>query len=371
MLGAVGVAVGLGVLWLVLSPGAKSATGAPAASPHPVTVTLATARARDIPVLLTNIGAVQAYRTVQVRARIDGTLNAIDFTEGQMVKAGDTLAEIDPRPYQAALDAAKAKAASDEAQLANARKTAGRDNALLKDQFASRQTFDNDTASVAQLEANIAGDEAAIDAAALNLGFTKITAPMDGRVGLRQVDPGNQIFAAGNTEIVELDQIQPITVLFSLPQNDLPAVQAAMQRGRLAVFASTVDSGTALGTGTLLTIDNDVDPATGTFRLKAIFPNANRALWPGLAVQAALQVQVLKNAVTVPSVAVNRGPDGLYVFAAAGGKVRMVPVQVRQDDGTIAVIASGIAAGTQVVADGQSKLQNGSRIVALATAHGA
>jgi membrane fusion protein, multidrug efflux system len=334
-----------------------------------VNVSVARATARNVPVLLSNIGTVQAFQSVLIRARVDGTLNDIDFTEGQTVKPGDLLAQIDPRPYLAALDAAKAKKASDEAALVNDKTNEARDSALLKNSFASKQTYDNDVAGVAQLQANIQGDNATIAAAQLNLDFTRITAPIGGRVGLRLVDPGNLIHATDTTGIVNIDQIQPITVLFSLPQDNLPDVQAAMARGALNVLAYSPDSGALLGQGQLLTIDNEIDQSTGTFRLKAVFPNTNNALWPGQAVSAALQVNVLKNAVTLPSRAINRGPDGLYVFVVQPDQtVAMQPVTVEQDNGQVAVIASGLQAGLQVVTDGQSKLQSGTKVAAR-TAH--
>ncbi|MDR3521937.1 MAG: efflux RND transporter periplasmic adaptor subunit [Acidocella sp.] len=337
----------------------------------PVPVSLAMATLKDVPVSLSNIGTVQAYQSVLVRARVDGTLNSINFTEGQMVQPGELLAQLDPRPYQAALDAAKAKAASDAAALLNDRKNAARDQALLKDSFASRQTFDNDTAAVAQMQANLQGDQAAIDAAQLNLTFTSITSPISGRAGLRLVDPGNQIHATDTAGIVQIDQIQPITLLFSLPQDNLPAIQKAMAHGTLKVSAYTTDGSTLLGNGQLLTIDNEIDPASGTFRLKAVFPNANTSLWPGQSVTATLQVQTLKNVVTVPSTAINRGPDGLYVYVAKPDhSVAMVPVKVSHDDGQSAVVGKGISAGMQVVTDGQSKLQTGSKIIERSTPAG-
>ncbi len=339
------------------------AGGGQAKAARTVTVSLATAAEKDIPVLLTNIGTVQAYQSVLVRARVDGTLMSLGFTEGQTVAPGDVIAQIDPRPYQAALDAAVAKEASDEAALKNDEVNMARDQALLKNNFASRQSYDNDAAGVAQLQANIKGDDAAIAAAKLNLDFTHITAPINGRVGLRMVDPGNLIHATDTSGIVNIDQIQPISVIFSLPQDNLPQVQAAMASGTLPVIAAAQDSGKVLGRGQLLTIDNQIDPTTGTFRLKAVFPNEDAALWPGESVNASLQLDVLKGAVTVPSTAINRGPDGLFVYAVKPDRtVAIHPVQVAQDDGQTAVISSGLEAGVKVVTDGQSKLQNGSKI---------
>ncbi len=321
--------------------------------------------------MLANIGVVQAYQSVLVRARVDGTLNSINFIEGQMVQAGALLAVIDPRPYQAALDSAMAKKASDQAGLKNNKKTLGRDAALLQSNFATKQTYDNDASSVAEVQASIQGDEASIAAAELNLDFSQIRAPISGRVGLRLIDPGNLIHATDATGIVSIAQIQPISMLFSLPQDDLPAVQAAMQQGALTVFAYAADNQTLLDKGQLLTVDNGIDESTGTFRMKATFPNTAQRLWPGQTVNARLQVGTLKDAVTVPSSAINRGPSGLFVFMIKPDKTaKMQPVEVAQDDGQNAVIAKGLPAGAVVVTDGQSKLEDGSKVATRGAAAG-
>lgn len=336
-----------------------------------VPVTTVRAAARDVPVMLANIGVVQAYQSVLVRARVDGTLNSINFIEGQMVQAGALLAVIDPRPYQAALDSAMAKKASDQAGLKNNKKTLGRDAALLQSNFATKQTYDNDASSVAEVQASIQGDEASIAAAELNLDFSQIRAPISGRVGLRLIDPGNLIHATDATGIVSIAQIQPISMLFSLPQDDLPAVQAAMQQGALTVFAYAADNQTLLDKGQLLTVDNGIDESTGTFRMKATFPNTAQRLWPGQTVNARLQVGTLKDAVTVPSSAINRGPSGLFVFMIKPDKTaKMQPVEVAQDDGQNAVIAKGLPAGAVVVTDGQSKLEDGSKVATRGAAAG-
>ena len=350
----------MGYLW---SGGASKAAPQAHSGGHNVPVSTARAAAQNIPVILANIGVVQAYQSVLVRARVDGTLNTINFTEGQLVQAGDLLAVIDPRPYQAALDAAMAKKASDQAGLKNNKKTLGRDAALLQSNFATKQTYDNDTSSVAELQATIAGDDASIAAAKLNLDFTQIRAPISGRVGLRMIDAGNLIHATDATGIVSIAQIQPMSMLFSLPEDDLPAVQTGMQHGALTVFAYAADNQTLLDTGQLLTVDNGIDESTGTFRMKAIFPNLAQRLWPGQTVNARLQVGTLKDAVTVPSTAINRGPNGLFVFMIKPDKTaKMQPVEVAQDDGQNAVISKGLAPGAIVVTDGQSKLQDGTKV---------
>lgn len=332
-----------------------------------VPVQVAAAQRQDVPVLLRNIGTVQAYQSVLVRARVDGTLDRILFREGQEVKAGDRLAQIDPRPYQAALDQARARKAADQAQLANAQRDLARTSNLARSDFASRQQLDTQSASVAQFQATIAGDDAAIATAQLNLDFCNITAPIDGRVGLRLVDAGNLIHAADAQGIVSITQVQPIAVLFTLPQETLPQVQAAMARGALPTLAFSQDDRTQLSAGRLLTIDNAIDPATGTIRLKAEFANADERLWPGQFVNVRLQVETLAGAVTVPSIAVQRGPNGLFAFVVRpDGTAAMQPVEVRQDDGRTAVIAKGLEAGAHVVVNGQSRLQNGSKVAIAA-----
>jgi multidrug efflux system membrane fusion protein len=337
----------------------------PAAAQIPagVPVEATVAKRQDVPVVLSNIGAVQAYYSVLVRARVDGTLDRVFFTEGQDVKSGDPIAEIDPRPYAAALAAAQAKKAADQAQLANARADLVRYSNLARTDFASRQQVDTQTALVAQYQAMIAGDDAAIETARLNLEFCHITSPIDGRTGLRLVDPGNLIHATDAQGIVIITQLHPIAMVFTLPQDDLPQIQAAMARGTAPVIASSPDDHTELGRGRLMTIDNQIDQGTGTIKLKAEFANADDRLWPGQFVNAHIQVDTLRDAVTVPSTALQRGPAGLYVYVVRPDQtVAMVPVQVRQDDGHLAVIAQGVDPGAEVVVNGQLRLQDGSRV---------
>jgi multidrug efflux system membrane fusion protein len=321
------------------------------------------ARRQDMPVTLRNIGAVQSYQSVLVRARVDGTLDKVLFTEGQDVKAGDKLVLIDPRPYAAALAQAQAKKAADEAMLSNAQRDLGRYSSLARSDFASRQQLDTQTATVAQSVATIAGDDAAVVTAKLNLEFCTIVSPIDGRAGLRLVDAGNLIHAADATGIVTINQIHPIAVIFTLPQDALPQVQAAMARGPVAVRALSSDDRTSLADGKLLTFDNAIDATTGTIKLKAEFANEANTLWPGQFVNVRVQVDVLHDTVTVPSVAVQRGPNGLYVYVVKpDGTAAMQPVDVRQDDGTIAAIAKGLDAGVMVVTNGMSRLQQGTHV---------
>jgi multidrug efflux system membrane fusion protein len=330
-----------------------------------VPVTVAPVVRQNVPVLLRNIGTVQAFQSVLVRPRVDGTIDKVLFTEGQDVKPGDVLVQIDPRPYAATLAAAKAKRASDQAQLANAQRDLARYSSLARSDFASRQQMDTQAAMVAQLTATVQGDDAAIATAQLNLDFTTIRSPIAGRTGLRLVDAGNLVHATDTTGLVTITQIHPIAVIFTLPQDDLPAIQTAMAKGTLPVMAYSSDDATLLDTGKLETIDNQIDASTGTIKLKAVFPNPQSRLWPGQFVNARLQTRTLDNAETVPSGAIQHGPYGLYVFVVKpDATVALAPVTVIQDDGTTAVIAQGVADGTQVVVAGQARLQAGTKVTA-------
>jgi multidrug efflux system membrane fusion protein len=342
---------------------AQPAPAPPAPPGVPVQVT--TTKRADVPVTLRNIASVQAFQAVLIRARVDGTLDRVMFAEGQDVKAGDVIAQIDPRPYAATLAQAAAKKAADEASLANAQRDLARYSSLANSSFASRQQVDTQNAMVAQLQANIKGDDATIDAARLNLQFTSITSPIDGRTGLRLVDPGNLIHATDTTGIVTITQIHPISVIFTLPQDTLPQIQTAMGKGKLPVLSYTADDKTMLGAGELLTTDNTIDQSTGTIRLKAVFQNQESRLWPGQFINVRLTLGTLRNALTVPSVAVQRGPSGLFVYVVKpDGTAAVQPVDVTQDDGQVAVIGKGLDDDVQVVTSGQSRLQNGTRVAA-------
>jgi multidrug efflux system membrane fusion protein len=352
------LAVVVGVL-LAAAPARAQSAGVP--------VTIAQAQKQDVPVVQRAIGTVQAFQSVLVRARVDGTLDKVLFTEGQLVRPGDLLAQLDPRPYQALLDQAVAKRAADEAALVNARSDLVRYNDLAASQVASRQKLDQTKAGVAQAEAAVRGDDAQIAAAQLNLDFTRITSPLSGRVGLRLIDPGNYIRAAdaNSTGLVAIAQIQPIALLFTLPQDVLPKVQAAMKRGTLPVAAYSSDDRTRLSEGELLTIDSAIDVSTGTIKLKAMFANADDNLWPGQFVNVRLRLDTRSGATTVPSAAVQRGSNGLYVFRIGPeGKAAVQAVEVDQDDGKLAVIASGLEVGDKVVTSGQSRLTNGTLVAA-------
>ena len=311
------------------------------------------------------IGTVQAFQSVTVRARVDGTLDRVLFTEGQYVKPGDVLAQLDPRPYQAILDQALARKASDLSMAASARSDLSRYDNLAASQVASQQKLEQVRATLAQAEAAVRGDDAAIAAAQLNLGFTRITSPIEGRVGLRQIDAGNFIRAAdpNTTGIVTIAQIHPISLIFTLPQDSLPRVQAAMRRGKLPVMAYSSDDRTKLSDGELLTLDSSIDATTGTIKLKAVFPNADDNLWPGQFVNVRMQLDVRAGVVTLPSQAIQRGANGLYVYTVTPeGTAALQPVEVDQEDGQVAVVAKGLAGTERVVLAGQSRLSNGARV---------
>ena len=354
--------------WLIarLVTGAAIAAVPALAQQAPVPVSTAKAATADVPIFERGLGTVQPFQSVLVRARVDGTVDQIAFAEGQTVKPGDLLAAIDPRPYQAAYDQAVAKKAFDVAQLSNARKDLARYADLARNDFASRQSVDTQTSSVSQSAANIQADEAAIAAAKLNLDFTRIVSPIGGRIGLRLVDPGNLVHANDATGIVVINQIHPIAVVFTLPQDELATVQDAMRDAAgaaLRVTATTGDNKRQLGAGTLLTVDNAIDTGTGTIKLKAVFPNLDDRLWPGQFVNVHLQLSVAHDAVTVPSAAVQRGVNGLYVYVVKPGDVAGVqPVAIGQDDGSVTIVTKGLSPGEIVVTGGQSRLTDGTRI---------
>jgi multidrug efflux system membrane fusion protein len=337
----------------------------PAATPVPVQV--ATAQTADVPFTLQGIGTVQAFNAVTIRAQVDGVLQQIRFTEGRSVHAGDVLAQIDPRPYQAALDQAMAKQAQDEAQLQNAQLDLQRFAGLGT--FASRQQVATQQAMVAQLTAQLRGDKAAIESAQTQLSYTTITSPMDGITGIRLVDQGNLLRSTDATGIVVVTQITPISVIFTLPAEALPDIRQGMAAGPLQVTALDRRDQHPLGEGTLALVDNQIDQATGTARLKATLPNQDGALWPGQFVNARILLRVERGMVTVPSTAIQRGPDGPWVYVAQPNQtVTTQPVKVRRFSGGIAVLEPGLEPGTTVVTAGQYRLVPGARIAAAEAA---
>lgn len=352
-------AIGWAVFFFPAAPPPKKA-GAQVGQPIPVLS--AAAVTKDVPIYLDGLGTVQAFYSVTVKPMVDGPLVAVGFREGHDVHKGDVLAQIDQRTYKAALDSAIAKKAQDEAQLANARLDFARYQKLVTNNYASAQQADTAKAQVAQFEALVQQDQAAIDTARTNLGYTTITSPIDGRTGMRQVDPGNIVHAADATGIVVITQIQPISVMFTLPQQSLPAVLGAMGQGPVEVLARDQATGAVLDTGTLAVLDNQVDATTGTIKLKATFPNASRHLWPGGFVTIRLRADTAHDAVVIPPAAIQRGPRGAYVFTVQGNISHRQDVTVGYEDQGVSVVSEGLKAGDVVVTDGASRLSDGSKV---------
>ncbi|HZQ45787.1 MAG TPA: efflux RND transporter periplasmic adaptor subunit [Verrucomicrobiae bacterium] len=384
-------------LWGAQKRRAASAAAAAAsrARQAPVPVVAGTVTQKNVPIYLDGLGTVQAFYTVTVRSRVDGELKKVGFVEGQDVHKGDLLAQIDPAPYQTALDQAKAKKGQDEAQLANAELDLKREANLYAAKIDSQQVYDTQKALVNQLAAAVKADEAAIGSAQVNLNYTTITSPIDGRTGIRQIDPGNIVHAADSNGLVVVTELMPISVMFTLPEQMLNEIHKQMAAaGELTVMAMDRDNSTLLDKGALSVIDNQIDTTTGTIKLKATFPNESLMLWPGQFVNARLLLTTRTNGIVVPAVAVQRGPEGAYVFVivkgARGGKggaetkvgqrktpntgdgtkpdnqevltVEVRPVKVAQIEAGEALIDSGLEPGEQVVTDGQYKLQAGSKV---------
>ena len=318
---------------------------------------------RDLPVTLSGLGSVEAYNTVAVKTRIDGQLVQVAFREGQEVKEGDLLAEIDPRPYQVQLAQTQATLFKDQSALKDARANLDRFQQLYKDGVIPKQQLDTQDSLVGQLDGAVRADQAQVDNVKLNLTYTRITAPVSGRIGLRQVDVGNIVHAADPNGLLIITQLQPISVIFNLPQDDLPEVAKHMRNGRLSVDAYSRDDQTKLATGTLLTIDNQIDTTTGTDKLKAVFDNRDRSLWPNQFVNIHLLLEVRKNNIVVPAAAIQRGPQGTYVYTVKSDKTaEMHPVTVAFSEGNFSSITKGVNVGDLVVTDGQDKLQPGSHV---------
>ena len=338
---------------------AQTAQKAPAARPVPVKI--AAVEKADFPVYLTGLGTVQGFNTVLVRTRVDGQINKIDFKEGQFVKQGDTLVEIDPRPFQAALDQAKAKKAQDEANLANAQLDLQRFTRL--GEFATKQQTDTQRALVAQLTAQIAADQAAIENAQTQLDYATVKAPISGIVGLRQVDVGNIVNAATQTGIVTIAQIEPITVIFTAPEDQLPYISEGQKSGELKVIAFTTDGKKTLAEGKLAVINNQVDTTSGTIRLKAVFANKEHTLWPGQSVSTRLLVRTLKDATIVPDDAVLHSTNGLYAYTVGqDNKAEVRKIKVNYSIDGRSVVEDGLSPGQQVITGGQYKVQPGSLV---------
>jgi membrane fusion protein, multidrug efflux system len=329
----------------------------------PVPVVAAASRSEDVPVTADAVATVQALNTVTVRPQVDGKLIELDFTDGQDVKKGDVLARIDPATYQAQYDQAVAKKAQDEATLANARNDLLRYQRLAQTEAASKQQADTQKALVAQLEAQVNGDQAAIDNAKATLGYTTITSPIDGRTGIRLVDQGNILHASDIAGIVIITQLKPISVIFNLPQQQLRAVNAAMAKGPVTVNALEADNTTVIDKGTIQVVDNQVDQTTGTIKFKALFPNEQLQLWPGQFINVRLYIDVLSHAVVVPTAAVQRGPNGAYVYVlGSDSKVALRNVTIGRQNETQAVVSSGLTPPEQVVTTGFSRLTDGAEV---------
>jgi len=328
----------------------------------PVAVIAKTADKADVPVYFEGVGSVKALNTATVRAQVDGRLLSVNFKEGQDVKRGDVLAKIDPVTYQAQLDQAIAKKALDEALLANSKKDLERFK-KVGTLAISQQQIDTQTALIAQQEAQVKSDIASIENASAILGYTTIVAPFDGRTGIRLVDEGNLVRAGETGGIVVITQVQPITVVFTLPQQLLPTLAKSSSEGVLTAYALSTDGQDELDTGTLKVIDNQVDQQTGTIRLKAEFPNAKRQLWPGQFVNVRLLVDTLKGVTVAPAESVQRGPDGTYVYVvSANDTVEMREVTISRQDEKHAVIAEGLTAGEKVVTSGFGRLKDGAAV---------
>ena len=363
--GVAGFAV-LGLFYWYWSQGPDPAhAGRPARTAVPVSV--ATASRQDVPVYLTGLGTVQALFTVGIHAQVDGKLKEVFFKEGQRVQKGDVLAKIDPRLYQAALDAAKAHKAQDEAALTAAVKDMARFQTLILKNVETQQNVDLQQSKVDQAKASIAADDAAIETAQTNLDYTTIVATNDGRMGVRMVDPGNIVHANDQGAIAILTQTEPITVTFTLPAQTLDDVRDAMARGAVEVAAYDRDNVRLLSTGTLSTIDNLIDPATASYRLKATFKNDDERLWPGEFVNVRLLVDTRKDVVVIPPPAVQRGPHGLFTWVVkSDNTVEPRPIQTGTTTGNSTIVSAGIDDGERVVTDGQYKLQTNAPVTITA-----
>jgi membrane fusion protein, multidrug efflux system len=362
------LAAAMGTAGWVMHSRARSAAVAAAAaaratSERVVPVLTAQVARRDVPVWLEGLGSVSAFYTVTVKTQVDGPITAIAFKEGQHVHKGDLLAQIDPRPFAIQLQSAQAALAKDASQLQNGRLNLERYKTLSAQSLISVQQYTDQQASVAQLDAQMQSDQAVIATARLNLDYARIKSPIDGVVGVRLVDPGNVVHAADPGGIVVVTQLDPIAVLFTLPEDDLPAVAKAMAAGPLTVAALSRDGDKPLGQGQLSVIDNQINQATATIRLKAIFDNPQQLLWPNEFVKARLQLTTHNGAIVVPAAVVQRGPQGTFVYVVSSDStVAVRPIDLDAIRGELAIVAKGLDPGEQVVVDGQAQLRPGARV---------
>jgi multidrug efflux system membrane fusion protein len=354
----IGLAVLLLIGWRVVVH--KPADAASRNTPPAIAVDMAAVGHTDVPIYLQGLGTVQAFYTVTVTARVDGEIQKIGFTEGQTVHKGDLLAQIDPRPNQAAYSQAVATKAKDAAQLANAKLDLERYTVLQPQDLASKQTVDTARANVDQLAAQLQVDQAMVDNARTQLDYTRITSPIDGRTGMRLIDPGNIVHAAGTTGIVVVTQVQPISVVFTLPEENLSTVGEALAAGPVQVTTLSRDGKSVLDQGTLTLIDNEIDQTTGTAKLKATFSNTKNTLWPGQYVNARVLVRTEKNALTVPTPAVQLGPNGPFTYVVkSDSTVEVRPLELGDESDGLTVIKKGIALNERVVTSNQYRLQAG------------
>jgi multidrug efflux system membrane fusion protein len=362
------VAFAGGLYWLFHARAKAAVAAAAAASSQAAnrTIPVLTAEVvqKDVPVILEGLGSVTAFYTVTVKTQVDGRIDNVLFTEGQSVKKGDVLVQIDPRPFAIQLETAQAKLVQDVASEKNAKLNADRYKTLAAQNLIATQQYTDQQAMVDGLDAQMRGDQAAIDAARLNLDYARITSPIDGVTGLRLVDPGNVVHATDTTGLVVVTQLDPIAVYFTLPEDDLTPINEAMAAGELKVEARSRDGDKHIAEGKLTVIDNEINQATATLKLKAVFDNPKHLLWPNQFVKARLQLATRKNAITIPAAVVQHGPNGTFAYVVKeDNTVQNVPVTVTAIQGDIAVIASGLTPGQQVVVDGQAQLKPGSRVV--------
>jgi multidrug efflux system membrane fusion protein len=360
-------------VWHYAAAPATRTTAGPGVDAAPIPVTVASVKKDDFPVYLNGLGTVQPYQTVTVRSRVDGQILKVNFKQGRMVNEGDVLVEIDPRPYQAALDQTLAKKAQDEANLSNARRDLARYTSLAQKDAASRQQVETQQATVDQLRAQVAGDQAAVENAQTQLGYTTIKAPLSGRTGFRIVDSGNIVHASDQNGIVTIVQLQPISVVFTAPEEEVPRVNKALEEVDVPVQALSSDGLRTLAEGRLALVNNEVEQATGTIGMKATFANKNNVLWPGLSVSTRVLVETLRQVVVVPDEAVRRGPDGLYAFVVGNdNKASIQVVTVSQSGEGQSVVEHGLTPGQNVVVAGHYRLQAGSVVqLSEASASGA
>jgi multidrug efflux system membrane fusion protein len=353
------------VAWRSRGHSAARSGAPPAASAEArvIPVSIATASARDVPVYLDGLGNAQPLATVTVKSQVDGRLDSVAFQEGQTVKKGDLLAQIDPRPFTIALHQAEAALMRDTAQLRNANLNLVRNRELLARNLIAQQQLDDQQTTVDQLEGTVKADQAQVDNARLQLDYSHIRAPLDGTTGVRLVDPGNLVHASDTTGIVLITQLDPMSVVFTLPQDDLARVSKQFAEGPLVAEAYSRDGATRLATGRLELIDNQVNQATATIRLKAVFPNPDKKLWPNAFLKVRLLLLIEKNALAIPAAAVQRGPQGTFVYVVANDQTAaMRPVELGATVDQVAIVSKGLAAGEQVVIEGQNQLKPGARV---------